>query len=82
MYPRDMLMIKERYHEVHSKSDMMRMYHRDTLVVSEETEANARQVLKERGYHCKIAVVPMVRDQQGREIHSTDIIKQEEEEDD
>ena len=77
MYPDDTLRIRGGYHMVHSKKDMMRMYKGDTLVVSEETEANARQVLKAKGYRCKVAVVPMVRDQQGREIHSTDIIMEE-----
>ena len=79
MYPRDMLKIKGHCRPVHSKTDMMRMYKGDTLVVSEETEANARQVLKAKGYRCKVVVVPMVKDEQGREIHSTDIIKQEKE---
>ena len=77
MYPGDTLRIRGGYHIVHSKTDMMRMYKGDTLVVSEETEANARQVLKAKGYRCKVVVVPMVKDEQGREIHSTDIINQE-----
>ena len=58
---------------------MVPMYEGDTLVVSEETEVNARRILKEKGYVCQVAVVPMAKDLQGREIHSTDIIKQEEE---
>lgn len=79
MYPGDTLRIRYNFHTVYTKTDMMRMYKGDTLVVSEETEENARQVLKAKGYRCKVAVVSMVRDQQGREIHSTDIIRQEEE---
>lgn len=77
MYPSDTLRIRGGYHMVNSKKDMMRMYKGDTLVVSEETEANARQVLKAKKYRCKVVVVPMVKDQQGREIHSTQIVLEE-----
>lgn len=79
MYPGDMLKIRYGFRTVYTKTDMTPMSEEDTLVVSEETEANARQVLKAKGYRCKVAVVSMVKDQQGREIHSTYIIKQEEE---
>lgn len=56
---------------------MVPMYEGDTLVVSEETEVNARRILKEKGYVCQVAVVPMAKDLQGREIHSTQIVLEE-----
>lgn len=66
------------YSTIRSVDDMPYMSEEDTLVVSEEKKNRARIVLANKGYICKIRTVPMVKDRNGEEIHSTRILGEEE----
>ena len=66
------------YSTIRSVDDMPYMSEEDTLVVSEEKKNRARIVLANKGYICKIRTVPMVKDRNGKEIHSTKILEGEE----
>lgn len=63
------------YSTIYDVSDLPVMDERDTLVVSEETEERARKLLTEKGYICKVRTVPMVKDKNGEEMHSTKILE-------
>ena len=65
------------YTTIRSYDDMPVMTEGDVLVVSEETEERARRILADNLYICTVKVVPMVRDKNGEEIHSTKILEQE-----
>ena len=65
-----------RLEEVKSKDDMPFLAMGDVLVASEETADNARRLTD--GMGCDLVVLPMLKDEHGREIHATDIIKDEE----
>lgn len=66
------------YSLIHDVNDMPCMSEEDTLVVSEEKKNRARIVLANKGYICKIRTVPMVKDKNGEEIHSTKILGEKE----
>ena len=65
------------YTTIRSYDDMPVMTEGDVLVVSEESEEHARKILADNLYICTVKVVPMVRDKNGEEIHSTKILEQE-----
>lgn len=63
------------YLRIESADDMPEMGEKDTLVVSEETAGNAYRILAEKDYGCEVRVVDMVCDENGNEIHSTNILR-------
>ena len=63
--------------EVKSKNDMPFLIEGDILVVSEETYRNAIKLTA--GMDGTIITVPMRKDRNGKEIHSTTLIKEEKE---
>lgn len=65
------------YLRVDSADQMPEMGDDDVLVVSEETAPNAFRVISDRKYGCAVHVVDMVKDRDGKEIHSTDILRRE-----
>ena len=65
------------YSTIRSYDDMPVMTEGDVLVVSEETEGRARKILADNLYICTVKVIPMVRDKNGEEIHSTKILEEE-----
>ena len=67
--------IEIRTDDVTSKDDMPAMSRGDVIVVSEETVENALRLLEDS--ECRIVVVPMRKDGNGKAIHATDIINAE-----
>ena len=63
------------YSTIRDINDMPCMGEEDTLVVSEEKKNRARIILANKEYICKIKTVPMVKDRNGEEIHSTKILE-------
>ena len=63
--------------ELDHKYDLPDVMADDVLVVSKETEASARKALEYHDTECRLIVIPMQTDENGKEIHSTQIVLEE-----
>lgn len=63
--------------ELDHKYDLLDVMADDVLVVSKETEESARKALKYHDAECRLIVIPMQTDENGKEIHSTQIVLEE-----